>query len=125
MYPQNFEEACTSTGENPNDEKFTSGTADEVGYKKLKVVTKAINKVDNDGKDWEANWDDRDEEKWQAWWDMEIDKNNPSGFRFDDTDYDLTAANSPSRLCYKSKDGLRHSAEKFLPEWKAFISQRN
>lgn len=125
MYPETFEDACISTGENPNDEKFASGTFDEISYRKLKVVTKAINKVDNEGNEWNPDWDDSDEEKWYPWWDMEVDKNNPSGFRFDGTDCVHTLTNSPSRLCYKSEAGVRHSAEKLFNDWKAFISQRN
>lgn len=121
MYPNNFEDACKITGDNPGDETFTSGTADEISYKKLKVVTKAINMEDNDRKDWKPDWQDNDEYKWRAWWDLEKDKNNPSGFRFVGSAYVSTLTITPARLCYKSEDGLMHSAENFLSDWRELI----
>lgn len=124
MYPNTFEEACAITGENPTGEKFSSGTSDEIALKKLKVITAAINKIDNDGNDWETNWDDRDEIKWYGWWDMEKDKNNPSGFRFFVSYCGRALTRIPARLCFKTEEGLQHSAEKFLDEWKAFMHIR-
>lgn len=121
MYPNNFEEACSITGDNPNDASFSTGTSDEVAYKRLKVATRAINREDNDGKDWEPDWQNSYEEKWQGWWDLERDKNNPSGFRFYDSAYVSTGANAPARLCCKTEAGLKHSADKFLSDWRAFI----
>lgn len=121
MYPSNFEEACSITGDNPNDVNFSTGTPDEIAYKILKVATRAINREDNDGKDWVPDWQDSDEQKWQAWWDLEKDKNNPSGFRFDASCYVGTFTVTPARLCCKTEAGLKHSADKFIPDWRAFI----
>jgi hypothetical protein len=42
------------------------------------------------------NYNDRSEKKWEDWFDMETDANNPSGFRFHDSDY--TAALTDSVL---------------------------
>jgi hypothetical protein len=121
MYPNTFEEACIITGENPNDEKFTTGTADEISYKKLKVTTQAINREDNNGKEWEGDWQDNDEYKWYGWWDLEKDKNNPSGFRFLGSGCGRTGSLTPARLCYKTDRGLKHSADKFLSDWRMYI----
>ena len=124
MYPKTFEEACTITGENPSDEKFSTGTPDEIAYKKLKFIVAATNREDNSGKEWNPDWNDRNVRKWFPWWDKEVDSNNPSGFRLIDSFYDITTTYTPSRLCFKSKDGLLHVCESkaFLPLWKDFMT---
>ena len=75
-----------------------------VATAKLYIITEAA----REGK--EPNWNDSDEEKWFPWFDMEMDKNNPSGFRFYVTYcVDSTAhAGSGSRLCFLSDEDAEY-----------------
>jgi hypothetical protein len=78
---------------------------------KTYIITEAI----NDGH--EPDWNNSDEKKWYGWWDMEVDDNNPSGFRFYGAgyDYDGTLTYGGSRLSFRSKERLLHAAKYFLP----------
>jgi hypothetical protein len=72
----------------------------------------------------DPDWSDGDEEKWTAWMDMEKDKNNPSGFRFLATFYDLTLtyAGLGSRLCFESDDDARwHLGKQHLDKMRAIM----
>jgi hypothetical protein len=122
MYPKTFEEACTITGDDPTHQKFSTGAVDEISFKKLKVETDATNRIDNDGKPWVPDWTNYDERKWQAWWDLELEDNNPSGFRFNGSHYDYASTRTPVGLCYKSEAGLKNSVNSFLEDWKSYIT---
>lgn len=47
--------------------------------------TLVVSEVIREG--YEPNYNDRNELKWEDWFDMETDANNPSGFRFHDSDF--------------------------------------
>jgi hypothetical protein len=89
MQPKTFEEACKARGYDPatvlpDVSKFPEKHQKAmIAYSKLIIITEAI----NEGK--EPDWNDSDEYKWYPWMDMEVDDNNPSGFRFYAAFYDF------------------------------------
>lgn len=83
------------------------------GMAKLFIINEAINHVDNDNQDWKPDFNDGNEEKHYPWVDMEVDGNNPSGFRLYGVGYDITYSSVGSRLVYKSEDGARHAFTQF------------
>lgn len=107
-----FEDACRETGEDPEDYKFQEGEADEIAYKKGKVVVRALNGHNL------LNWKDQRQRKWQAW--LEHDG---TGFRFDVTFFDvsLTCTSGGSRLRLCSEVLAKYFATQFpdlmMPFW--------
>jgi hypothetical protein len=99
-----FEDACELTGENPSDEKFCTGTPDEIAYKKLKVIVKALNE------DWIADYSNGNQKKWFPYFTC-----TSSGFRFYDAyyDYAITGTTGGSRLSLASEELVRHIASTF------------
>lgn len=80
---------------------------------KLFIVIDALNYVDNGCKDWEPDWDDSDEEKYYVWVDMEVDDNNPSGFRLFDVYYDYANSIVGSRLVYRTRKTAEYGFKQF------------
>jgi hypothetical protein len=74
---KSFEDACRELGEDPAN--FNVGMPDEIAYKKLKVITRALNEG------WEPNWNNDNQYKWYPWFYMDS-----PGFRFYDSDYTYT-----------------------------------
>ncbi len=99
MYSKTFEEACASTGENPTDAKFTSGTPHGIAFEKAIVLVDAANRKDNKGKKWDPDFNNYNERKYFPWWALDKD-DNPSGFRFNNSNYDNTNSNTPVQLCF-------------------------
>jgi hypothetical protein len=97
-----FEDACRETGESPHDVKFSDGTADEIAYKKLKVIIKALNEG------WEPDWNKSLQPKWRPWFYL-----NSPGFRFHDASCDSPGSAVGSRLCLKSEELCVYAAKQF------------
>lgn len=120
MSPKTFEEACTLRGYDadkilPDVSMYPAKHQKAmIAYAKLIVISEAINEG------WEPDWNDGDEYKWYPWFDMEVDKNNPSGFRFLVTNYDyaITYTTGGSRLCFKTSAEAEYAAKEFLELWR-------
>jgi hypothetical protein len=108
-----FEDACAALEEDPDDNQFTDGEPDEIAYRKIKVIARALNEG------WKPNWNNSNEYKWYPWFYL----NNP-GFRFIDTYFDCTYTYTTggSRLCFKSQDLAKYAGEQFLNLYKDFIA---
>lgn len=110
-----FKDACEVLGIN-EDEFFASCssnvTDDEVAYKQLKIVAKALNG------DWTPNWADSNEYKYFPWFDMR------PGFAFSDSDYDIADAGTylGSRLCYKSSEIAKYAGDQFTEIYQQFLT---
>lgn len=109
-----YEEVCDFIGEDPVNEPILlllGFTYDEICYRKLKTITKAL----NDG--WSPNWKDSGEKKWCPYFDAS------SGFEFCDTYCCsmLQTAGDSSRLCFKSKELAEYAGHKFTDIYKQFI----
>jgi hypothetical protein len=82
---KSFLDACHETGEDPNDTKFTQGSAHRVAQEKLEVICKAL----CDGV--KLTYRDGNQRKWFPWmiWHEET-----SGFRFDGAFYGYSTSNA-------------------------------
>lgn len=126
MYPKTFEEACTNQGYDPEkvlpDVSMFPGhhQAAITNYAKLIIISEAINAVDK----FKPDWNDGSQYKWYPWFDMEVDDNNPSGFRFGDTYYDYSIASSAggSRLCFKTSKAAEYAGKQFLDLWRDMMT---
>lgn len=99
MYPEHHRAALTSVA-------------------RLFIINEAVNYVDNGNKPWIPDWDNGDEEKHYPWADMEVDSNNPSGFRLYDCLCAYSCTHVGARLVYKSEDGARHAFTQFEDDYR-------
>jgi hypothetical protein len=109
---KSFEEACTLTGENASDEKFSSGTTDEIAYKKIKVIARAL----NDG--WVADWKNTSQRKYYPWFWVNT---AGSGLSYDDYGYACTATDVGSRLCFKTSELAEYAGKQFEGLYNEFL----
>lgn len=122
MYPKTFEEACTRQGYDagkilPDVSMFPEHHQLAItNYGKLVIISEVINAVDK----FKPDWNNNDQQKWYPWFDMEVDDNNPSGFRFDGAycDYTGTHPSGGSRLCFKTSKAAEYAAKQFLDLWR-------
>lgn len=107
-----FEDACGILGIDPDDVFNASDSEDEIAYKKLKIIAKALNE------DWLPDWNNSNQRKWAPWFYL----NNP-GFRFDDSDYGITGADASggSRLCFATEELATYAAKQFLSLYENFL----
>lgn len=98
-----FEDACQLTGEDPFDSNFSQGTCDEIAYKKLKVIAKAL----MEGKKLDPK--DANQKKWYPW-----HENSSAGFRFYDSCCGNTDTNAPVGLCVDTEEKSNHMGKTFL-----------
>jgi hypothetical protein len=108
---KSYEDACQVLGEQPVTD-FGDATPDEVAYKKLKTVIKALNGG------WVADYRDGDQRKWFPWFRV-----SPSGFAFYDSGCEFSGpdAGRAARLCLKSEDLAAYAGKQFLKLWEGFI----
>jgi hypothetical protein len=97
-----FADACEVLDIDPDDQWHESDEQDEVAYKQLKVVARALNEG------WEPNYNDTNQRKWYPWFYL-----NAPGFRL----YDCNCGDSRSfvgaRLVFKSEELARYAATQF------------
>lgn len=110
MQIESFEQACQLRGYDPEKclpdvsnvpERFRKMP---IALIKALIICEAAN-VDKAGKVWEPDWNNDDEKKWTCWYDLEVDENNPAGFRFFASDYDgaYASTGAGSGLCFRTK----------------------
>jgi hypothetical protein len=107
-----FEDACRELGINPINVINGNDYPDEIAYKKLKIVIKAINKG------WIPDLTNRDQEKWFPIFNLS------SGFGFSNSHYRCTHA-SPgvgSRLCFESEEKSNYAATHFIELYREFLT---
>lgn len=104
-----YEEALERLGIKHFDESGL--TPDEVAYKKLKIITEAL----NDG--WIADWNDSDQRKYAPWFDTS------SVFVFNVAYYYYSHANAgyAYRLCFRDSETSEYAGRTFIDLYKAFI----
>ena len=107
-----FDDACTELDVNPGLVFNDLDSPDEVAYKKLKVIAKAINQG------WSPDWSDADQYKYYPYF-----KVLSSGFGFSGSDcgYAGTYANVGSRLCFESREKSDYAAAQFIDLYKQFL----
>jgi hypothetical protein len=108
---KSFQDACEELGIST---KIGNGidTPDEAAYKKLKVITKAINQG------WVADWDNTNQRKWFPWFVLS------SGFGFSHANFgcDATVTDVGSRLCFESEEKAAYAGRQFLELYKEFLT---
>jgi len=110
-----YEDACAEIGESPVDElKMLSDgfTPDEIIYRKLKTVTKAL--VGN----WKADWSNHDQNKWYPYFRL-----SSAGFSFCVAAFHCAGARASgaSRLCFPSDELATYAGKQFTELYKDFI----
>jgi len=109
---KSFLDACKVLDLNPKEVYHSNDTPDEVAFKKLKVIIKALNEG------WYPNWKDENEAKWYNYFRMK------GGFSFYDASYHFTSTYTavPSALCLRSQELAKYVIEIALEEYKEYYS---
>jgi hypothetical protein len=107
-----FEDACEALDIDPDAVCCDVDTLDEIAYKRLKIIVKAINQG------WEPDWDNTNQRKWYPWFKLS------SGFGFGDSDYDcdFSDARVGSRLCFESEEKSSYAGKQFLSLYEEFLT---
>jgi len=106
------EDACTRLGIKLKDVYHEKDTPDEIAYKILKVVVKAVN-----GK-WTPDWDNTSQQKWFPVFNLS------SGFGFSYSYYfgASTDTGVGSRLCFESEEKSDYVAQQFINLYKDLLT---
>ena len=110
-----YEDACAELEEVPVnvDDMLSRGfTMDEINYRKIKTITRALNEG------WNPDYTCTNQKKWFPWFQV-----SSSGFVYRDTYFGYSDANagSGSRLCFKSSDLAAYAGKQFIELYKDFI----
>jgi hypothetical protein len=105
MNIESFEVGCQQLGLDPENCRPDLSTTPEKYRKALMATFEMYVICEASREGVPPNWNDGSERKWTPWFDMEVDKNNPSGFRFFASYYSYTntITTSGSRLCYRTE----------------------
>jgi nitrate reductase NapAB chaperone NapD len=107
-----FRDACNVLNIRLDSVYSFGETADEIAYKKLKVIVKALNEG------WTPNWDDTNEKKWWPWFKLS------SGFGFATSycAYASTRTDVGSRLCFRTEELSDYAATQFIDLYKDLLT---
>lgn len=117
-----FDEACFLKGlDSANVLPDVSGFPEEhqealIALAKLIIIVSAVNG------EWKPDWNKSDTLKWYPWFDMETDKNNPTGFRFDDALCFYSRSDVGSRLCFESREAAEYVGKQFTDLYKVYFT---
>ena len=108
-----FEDACQELGICESDVFSESDTPDEIAYKKLKVIVRAINQG------WEPDWSNTDQRKYYPWFEV-----LSSGVGFSDSGFNFgySPATVGSRLCFETKEKSDYAGKQFKEEYEQFLT---
>jgi len=109
-----FEDACEELGitnESCHPIFDEEESPDEIAYKKLKIIIKAINQG------WEPDWSNSNEYKYWPYFNLS------SGFGFSGSGYycAFTYSGVGSRLCFETREKCEYAANQFLDLYKQFL----
>jgi hypothetical protein len=107
-----YEDACEKLNIDPIKELSGIDRTDEIAYRKLKVIARAINNG------WLPNWSNTDQRKWFPYFVLS------SGFGFSVSIYDcdLTDAGVGSRLCFETSEQAVYAGQQFTEIYKDFLT---
>ena len=110
-----FEDACYELCVRESDVYNEKDSDDEIAYKKLKVIVKAINQG------WTPNWDNTGQRKWWPWFKLS------SGFGFSASYYDFgrTGTIVGSRLCFESEEKSDYAANQFIDLYEKLLTLKD
>lgn len=112
-----YADACAVLGIEPMNEAVLAKlgfTKDEIAYRKLKTIAEALNEG------WQPDWDNSFEYKYWPWF---VYNTASAGFSYAATYYSAsyTAANSGSRLCYKTRELAAYAGNQFEDIYNDFL----
>jgi hypothetical protein len=122
-----FEIACTVKGYDPAKVLPDVSMYPErhraalLSVARLFIINEAVNYLDNGNENWVPDYNDGDEEKHYHWVDLEVDANNPSGFRLYVIYYTDSNSCVGPRLSYYSENGARHVFTHFEEDVRNFF----
>lgn len=112
-----IEDACKALGTTMEQEFPAEAvklmTDDELAYRELKLITKAINQ--SDGTPWEPDWSNWDEYKYYPWMEVDTSDGNKAGSGFSAHGFGCVYAYTVvgSRLCFKSREMALYAGKQF------------
>lgn len=108
---KSFKDACNHLNVSVDSVFSTTDGKDDIAFKKLKVIIKALNGG------WYPNWNDENERKYFNYFNMK------GGFSYWNTPtYYNTNSDVPSALCLKTLELAQHVAKIALDEYKEYYS---
>ena len=110
-----YEDACVELGVEPLDEKKLRSfgfTDDEINYRKLKTVTKALNEG------WVPDWTNSNQAKWYPYFRLSSGAFVFAASYFADSTAD---AGYGSRLCFPSDELATYAGKQFTDTYKGFM----
>lgn len=127
--PQTFDECLAIAGTEreksffSNPELMAQFESDEIAYKKMKVITRALNTDQETKEAWTPDWSNYDQGKYYPWFDMDADEKDAAGvgFSFLGYDSDLTLSDVGSRLCFKSRELAKYAGQQFTEIYKEYF----
>lgn len=121
---QTLNDACKALGTTV-EEQFPEAvktvlTDDELAYRELKLIVKALNQ--SDGIAWEPDWSNWDEGKYLPWMEVDTSDGNKAGSGFSYCGYYYVDANAHvgSRLCFKNRELAKYAGQQFADVYKRF-----
>ena len=109
---ESFDDACELIGIIPESVINAKDSKDEIAYKKLKIISRALNG------DWEADFDNSNQQKWFPWFKGGA---SGSGFSYSTYGYSRTYPDLGSRLCFKSEKLADYAGKQFTQIYKDFL----
>jgi hypothetical protein len=113
-----YADACAVIGIAPVDENELKGlgfTEDEIAYRKLKVIAKALNEG------WEPDWTNRSEYKYWPWFYMSYGAAAGFAYAYTHNAASTTHATIGSRLCFKTSELAKYAGEQFAGIYSDFL----
>jgi hypothetical protein len=107
-----FSDVCKVLGVDEDDfyDDHTYETADELAYRQLKLIVKALNE------EWTPDWDNQNQYKYYPYFDM-----RGSGLVFYFVDFWCRRSAVGSRLCFRSRELAEYAAKQFTDIYKAYF----
>jgi hypothetical protein len=106
-----YGDACEVLGISSEIIGYDEMSEDEIAYRKLKVIIKALNEG------WTPDWNNSNEPKYYPWFYM-----NKPGFRLVDVRYLYGHSNVGSRLCFQKREVAEYAAAQFFDLYKQFFT---
>ncbi len=107
---KSFLDACKVLDINPNSVYHSDDSINDIAFKKLKIIIKALNEG------WYPNWENENEYKYVVYFKMK------GGFSFWNSYYSDLYTYVPSALCLKSNELAVHVSEIAKAEYKEYYS---
>jgi hypothetical protein len=107
-----FEDACNKFKVHPDDVFTDRDSPDEIAYKKLKLIIRAINNG------WTPDWNNSDQKKWSPWFYL----SSGFGLSLSNFYYTHTTTDVGSRLCFESQEKCDYTANQFINLYKDLLT---